>query len=1350
MPANNSGRKTSPQAHAARTSAGDDTARAYQEALRQSEAAYRTQFDDNSAVMLLVDPEDGAIREANAAALRFYGYPQSILLGKRVADLVALPEAEARAAAARAATAHGGRSETRHRLADGTVRDVEVFSSLITMPGRRVVHAIVHDISERKRLEGRSRQLAALVESVQDAIVGVGLDRTINAWNRGAQLLYGYAAEEVIGRPSSIFIPPELEEEARTAREVVWAGGRVEPFETVRLREDGTRVAVSLTVAPVLDAAGRVVGMASVARDMTERKRAEEALQESEERTRAIMDSAHDAIIMMDHAGAVSYWNASAERILGYGAAEVIGRNLHDLVAPARFLPAHQAAYPEFQRSGTGAAIGGTHEVAARRRDGTEIAVALSLSSVKVRGRWHAIGIVSDISARKREEKRLQESEERLRQAELAAKTGNWELHLDTNTIVGSEGAATIYGLTGATFDYEAIRAFPLPECRPGLDAGLKALIEQGIPFDQEMRIRSAGGGEIKDVRSRAAYDPERRVVFGIIQDITEQKRAEQALRESEARFRALFNQASDSIMVLEAGPGGPVIVDANDAACRMTGYAREELVGRPMASLDSEEDRREIATRSADVMSGQPLRFEATRRRKGGSTLLVDISARLIQHPGKAPMIFAIERDITERRRAEQELRAANRRLEETTAEARLLAERAEQASVAKGEFLANMSHEIRTPMNGVVGMTGLLLDTELTEDQRRYAEVVRDSAESLLGLINDILDFSKIEARKLGLEELDFDLSGLLEDFASPMALRAHEKGIELFCAADPEVPTLLRGDPGRLRQVLNNLAGNAVKFTPVGEVVVGARLEEETGADVLLRFSVRDTGIGIPGDKMDLLFRSFSQVDASTTRRYGGSGLGLAISKQLVEMMGGSIGVKSRAGKGSEFWFSVRLRRQPGGAARTPELAALQGVRVLAVDDSATGREILRVRLAAWGMRPAEAGGGEVALEMLRAASTSGDPFRLVVLDQQMPGMDGESLARAITADPVLRDSRLVMLTSFGVRGDAGRLAEAGVCAFAIKPVRHHELHSMLGLALVAAPGASYAGKPLITRHAAHEVSGRFAGRRWRVLLAEDNKTNQQVALGILRRMGLSADAVADGAEAVRALCTVPYDVVLMDVQMPEMDGLEATRRIRDISSGVLRNGIPIIAMTAHALQGDRARFLEAGMNAYVAKPVSPAELVAALSAVLPDSGDGGALAPASAAAAPGPAAAAPPVGAAAPPVFDRAGMMARLMDDQELARAVLAGFLEEAPQMVEEIGHLLDGTDAQAVAARAHALKGAAANVGGKALRAAAARLEQEARSGGVEAARRCRGHLENKLEALRRAISADAAEPRAGT
>ena len=718
---------------------------------------------------------------------------------------------------------------------------------------------------------------------------------------------------------------------------------------------------------------------------------------------------------------------------------------------------------------------------------------------------------------------------------------------------------------------------------------------------------------------------------------------------------------------------------------------------------------------------------FEAIHRRADGSTFPVEASSRGATIHGTRTLI-SIVRDITDRKQAEEKLLETNRRLEQATAWANDMALQAHEANRAKSDFLANMSHEIRTPMNGVIGMTGLLLDTELTDKQRHYAETVRSSGESLLGLINDILDFSKIEAGKLDLETLDFDLRSMLDDFAATIALRAHDKGLEFICAAAPDVPAYLRGDPGRLRQILTNLAGNAIKFTQAGEIAVKASLVSETEGEAVLRFSVRDTGIGIPADKQKLLFQKFTQADASTTRKYGGTGLGLAISKQLVEMMDGEVGIESEEGRGSEFWFTARLAKQPEHERTVTPPADIRGVHVLVVDDNATNREVLTTQLQSWGVRTENASDAFAALKALYQARDSGDPFRVAVLDMQMPGMDGVALGRAIKTDETLKSTHLVLLSSLGQRGEAKHMEEVGFSAYLTKPARQSELFDCLAAVLA---GTAPASRPLVTRHSIREMRRGAV----RVLLAEDNITNQDVALGILEKLGLRADAVANGAEAVHALETLPYDLVLMDVQMPEMDGYEATRHLRDPHSSVLNHQIPIIAMTANAMQGDREKCLRAGMNDYVSKPIMPQALAEALDKWLPQD------IPSTMTQTPGPSEVRVPPDATEAPVFDTRGMMARLMGDEALAHKIMKGFLEDIPKQIETLKTYLNAGDIARAERQAHTIKGASANVGGEALRVTAFEMEKMAKAGDLEAGLDRLPMLESQFALLKKAMNA---------
>ena len=849
-----------------------------------------------------------------------------------------------------------------------------------------------------------------------------------------------------------------------------------------------------------------------------------------------------------------------------------------------------------------------------------------------------------DLEERVRERTaQLEESRERYRLVLQASNDGIFDRNLNTGEMYWNERLFEIFGLSSSevTPSFDLLLELMHPEDRPRVMEALAVHIERGEVYTEEYRARRPNG-EYRTcfVRGEAMRDEEGKPIriAGVVRDITERKKAgesQRLLAEAGVVFASSLDYREQlpslahlmvpiladwcAVHVVEGDSLNPVAIANQDP--EKVQWANELLERYPLV-LDSQHALTSaIRTGEPEIIPEVPEEFlrpfaqdeeHMTLIREVGvtSVMILPLVAR-----GRAFGTITLVSAESKRRYGEEDLGLAeelarrvalavdNARLyeeleghvEERTAqlesavdELKKARESAEEANRSKSEFLANMSHEIRTPMNGVIGMTGLLLDTWLSDEQRDYAESIRTSGEHLLDIINDILDFSKIEAGKLEFETIDFDLRATVEETAVLLAERAHRKGLELISLVESGVPTALRGDPGRIRQVLTNLLGNAIKFTEEGEVVVRVELVEENETEARIRLSVTDTGIGLTEEERSRLFQAFSQADASTTRRYGGTGLGLSISSRLVGMMDGTMDVESEPGMGSTFSFTLPVRKQPEGERTAPASAAdLGGLKVLIVDDNATNRRILHEHVTSWGMKVAAVGGGPEALEVLR----SSEPYDVAILDMQMPDMDGLELARRIKADPSISGTRLILLTSVGERGDAYEARTAGIGAYLLKPVRQSDLHDAIAAVIGASEAPSEEETSLVTRHSLHEDR---AAARARLLVAEDNPVNQKVAVRMLARLGYRADVAGNGLEAVEAVSRIPYHAVLMDVQMPEMDGYAATAEIRRSEGERGASRTPIIAMTAGAMRGDREAAFEAGMDDYVSKPVKPEEL------------------------------------------------------------------------------------------------------------------------------------------------------------
>jgi PAS domain S-box-containing protein len=1112
-------------------------------------------------------------------------------------------------------------------------------------------HGFLLDITERKALEAelaeRTEQLErqkgyfeSLLEISPVAIVTTDVDDIVTSWNPAAERLFGHARMEAVGRKIDDLVAgtPELRSEAALVSREALANGRAQAV-TKRTHKDGSLIDVELLAAPVL-VGGEAVGTYAIYHDVRELKRAEE-------RYRTLVEGLPLVTYVdePDERAASLYVSPQVEALLGYSPAEWLAdremfrRRLHPddrervVAEHARALatgePRWSSDYRLMARDGRTVWV---HDEALIVRDGRGTPLYVQ-------------GFQVDVSARKRAEDALRRSEAEVgRQKQYfeslfeISPTAVLTLDLEDRVTSWNPAAERLFGYSKSEAVGRAIADLTLrPEdLGPHRAAFMRQVYEHGAGRLSTRRRRK--DNTLVDVEVLVVpldVDGRRVGSYVIYHDVSELQRRRQYLE-------SLLELSPTAIVTIGLDDN---VTSWNAAAETLFGYARAEAVGRNIDELVARSDsgRAEATGITRRVASGEQVQLTTRRTRKDGTLVDVDIRAAPIVVGGEQVGMYVLYHDIAELLHARRA---------------------AEAATEAKSAFLATMSHEIRTPLNAVIGMNELLLGTDLTDEQRELVGLVRTSGDALRAVIDDILDFSKIEAGALELELRPLVLRECVEGALELVAAGAESKGLDVACLIEPGAPAAIVGDSTRLRQVLVNLLTNAVKFTEQGDVVL--RVDSQ-GSD-RLHFAVRDTGIGIPADRIDRLFRSFSQVDASTTRQYGGTGLGLAISKRLCEMMGGTMWAESEPGKGSAFHFTIRAA-SASGAPQQPVAAELSGKRLLIVDDNAASREVVARHARAWGMVPRETGSSAQALEWIRR----GDPLDVAILDMQMPEMDGVTLAREIRRRRDAEGLPLVMLTTLARRAE-DREARREFAAVVTKPIKASQLYDAVATA-VGAPTASE--RPASTPERERRAAARA---QLRILLAEDNELNRRLALRLLDKLGYGAEVVVNGLEALEELRRRPYDVVLMDVEMPEMDGLEAARRIHREWTAAERPRI--IAMTANAMQGDRETCLAAGMDDYVSKPVDLDALAEALSrcarrAVLD------------------------------PKALERLGSTP---SDREFTAELVDAFLREAPALL----HSLRGAD---VGRAAHTLKSNARTFGATKLAQLCAELEAIAKADG---------------------------------
>ncbi|MEP6847979.1 MAG: PAS domain S-box protein [Acidobacteriota bacterium] len=1163
---------------------------------------------DCANYMIIATDVEGTITYFNPAAERDLGYKAEEVVGRcNPEPFHDVDEVVSRAAELSAETGHSiepgfevfvhnprlGKVEERewtYIRKDGTKFPITLSATALRDEAGEITGflGIADDISEKKRaveeIQAADERFKAFMDHSPVAASLKDSEGRYVFINKTMEQVFDVSLENLKGRTDFDWLPEETARSMHERDKTILEGGEPMEFtQTITLPDGIDRTWHTYKFAVHDGAAGAYVG--AVAFDTTEQQDTERALRKSEQHSRDLIEKSPGLISTHTLEGVLLSVNPAAAHALGYEPEELVGKSLRDFLPPDR-----QKLFGEFLRhveANKGAS--GTMRLINRR--GEERTWSYTNTIYEEGGKPYVLGHAFDVTESMLAEVALRQTEERMRLFIEHTPAAVAMLDCEMNYVMTSRRWLTDYNL-----GEQNIIGRNHYDIFPDLPVHWKNIHQRGmrgevLKCDEDPFPRADGTVEWLHWEMYPWRDNQGEIggIIFFTEVITERKRMEEQISLSgaivESSQDAIFSETLDGI-----------VKSWNRGAELTFGYQADEIIGRHVSVLFPPELLEEEAAFIRKIKNGESLRlYETVRVKKNGERFPVSLTlSPVTDEKGNIIGISKIARDITSQREAEAQLRIAR--------------DSALESAKLKSEFLSNMSHEIRTPMNGVIGMTDMLLTTSLSKEQRELAEIIKSSADGLLTIINDILDFSKIEAGKLYFETIDFDLLDTVESTVELFAKESQHRNIELASLIESDVNTKLRGDPGRLRQVLTNLIGNALKFTEEGEVIVRITKEAETENNCRLHFHVSDTGIGIQSEVQQDLFQAFTQADGTMTRKYGGTGLGLAISKQLVERMGGDLKVDSEYGKGSVFSFTANFEKQTVENTRTiVPLSSLENLRVLIVDDNKTNRTVLNHQVTSWGMIANEAADGPTALVRLREAAENKVPYRLAILDLMMPGLNGFELAYFIKGDPQISEIKLILMPSFGQRGHPEAVRENGIDRYLVKPVRQSELFDCIATlmaedsnppktendVLVMAPPATQ----IVTQPILQEKRRSEQGI---ILIAEDNLVNQKLARMQLEQLGYQADVASNGLEALNALKLRSYSLILMDCQMPEMDGYTASREIRRLEGGTRH--IPIIAMTANAMQGEREKCLAAGMDEYITKPVNIALLSGTISRLL----------------------------------------------------------------------------------------------------------------------------------------------------